>query len=166
MPKPVYIVCANSVTVDRESNFVSILNVIEKLDVTVQIDKTPDGGRPTSRFHITEAQAVAVWSKVPGDDGKEFESQFRITSPEGTVSESPIVPFEFEKGKLLHRFILKINVMPFHESGTLQIESAVRKKGTNTWQSQSYEIVIERTVKIDPLLADFEQVRRIMHKVD
>lgn len=146
MPRPIYIICAENITVDRDTNLVSIFNVLEKIEVSGIIQHADPKHRRVSRIHGGSSKAVAVWARVQGDEGKKFEAQFEVSFPDGKAESSPILPFVFEGPMLLHRFIMSLQMHPIQQSGKIRVENRVRRQGTDTWQSQAYEIFVESSV--------------------
>ena len=159
MPKPVYILCAENITQDRETNLVSISNVIEKFDVTgipVDLGQLPNtdelskklaqtanidiGGRPLMKV-------IAVWALQPGDEGQEFETGMMITSPGKPDMIVGPMPFQFGEGGIYQRAILTVGGLPPLQSGTITVVSRMRKKGETAWKTQSYDIVVEAAIK-------------------
>ena len=152
MPKPVYILCAEHVIVDRESNLVSITSVFEKLEINLQVRKTHPGEMPHGVYRIDKAKSIAVWAKIEGDESQTFEWMFKVTNPDGMESATDVGLFEFERGRFLHRFIVTLELGTIDQSGVLKIASLVRRQGASTWQEQSYDIIVESKVELDALL--------------
>ena len=138
MPKPVYVLCAENVSTDRETNLVSLFNVLERFEFTA-------GPQPADKIAAKilspVVRAIAVWAREKGDLGKEFEHQFEIAVPGNPKNPVGPSPFQFGQDKILHRFVLTIQLGPM-KSGALKITSKVRRKGAKSWENQSYEIQV------------------------
>ena len=153
MPKPVYVMCAHDIVQDKETNRMSIFNVVEKMVVKqfakpVSVGQMEPGMLPPG---LGLLKAVAVWMKEPSDAG-EFEHEFVITSDgvETSVGSQPFV-FADDPKKLLHRFFLEFQGgLPVPaESGTLIIRSRVRHSAATDCISQDYLIPVEVLLKTE-----------------
>jgi hypothetical protein len=157
MPKPVYIICAENVVQDKDTNLVSIHNVIERFDVTAVGKLPPDVAKaigPTMK-KVAESvegappvgtrplfKAISVWKKEPGDEEQPLEILMTVTFPDGHKREFGPTPFQFDKGSILQRAIVIVGGQLPVQSGKIRVATSVRKKGDKKWKSQSYDIEV------------------------
>lgn len=110
MPKLEYFVVCESISIDRETNRISLFNIVE--------DIQPIG--PGSQGHIiAQFVAVSCWNREPADEGKDFQVIHRIHSP----SEEPKdFPMNFRMQNPRQRLILRIQGVPPTRPGSLRVE--------------------------------------------
>lgn len=143
MPAPAYILFAQNVDKNRKNNMVSLGSVIERL--VVNVDNLPEDIREQDDPMLgVEFRGVAVWLREDSDAGKEFESELAFIKPDGTETVKAHSEFKFADDQNLQRFFLKITSIPLlEESGVLQVESRIRRKGNKRWKSQQYPILVD-----------------------
>ncbi len=136
MPKPVYIICAESAVEDKLTSKHSIFNVIEK----VMAFKTEEKQAPA----MFSCAVSAVWRREPRDDC-EFETEFAVLLPKiGERHSIAQSEFKFPPGNQLARFNLLFNgPPPVDGGGVLELQHCIRKKGTTEWTIQSYPVFVE-----------------------
>jgi len=144
MPKPVFIICSESGTVDRFTNLVSIHNVIEHLTCHAGESGEKKDGAPGG-LGISKMRATAQWSKSEGDDSRAFFHEFTISmfgSPPKVISASA---FAFRTP--FHRFVVDLILPSSTEledaESNIVFTSRIRAKGEEEWISQSYTIPVE-----------------------
>ena len=145
MPKPVYIVCANSIVQDKISNLVSIQGVIERLSVTVkQSGRGPDERPATLVTEAMQFWTIAVWRKVADDDEHEFKGQYVIIDPAGKDLSTPTTDFRFPAGdKFLFRMLMKFRIESAMSTGMLRVQARIRRGDHEDWLTQEYPIVVD-----------------------
>ncbi|HWB12048.1 MAG TPA: hypothetical protein VG826_22675 [Pirellulales bacterium] len=139
MPKPIFIVCAQSVIEDKTTNNVSILNVLEKISY---IKRKPSDDQPVTQFNCN---VLAVWRRETSDINVEFETEFSLILPSsGDIHSLASSPFTFPEDKELWRFNLMFSGMPpIDGDGTLIFRHGLRKKAASEWLYQSYPVSVE-----------------------
>jgi hypothetical protein len=151
MARPVFILCAQGTATDRESGLLTIFQVIERLEVKAL--PILDGGEGVQIVYVSSmpVHVVCCWlfELEKGDHfGDEFHFEFRALAPPGGIIVSLLLAEgTFRCGEperdLLQRIILKLEgPHPFHKPGWWQIQSRIRKKGTDEWFSQDYPIEV------------------------
>lgn len=148
MPKPLFIIAGQGVTEDKQSNLVTIFNVLERIKFKPQgLTDTPPAG---SYFPFA---AIAVWRAEAGDEAKEFEAELVLLKPPANEPQPlGIIRVTFQSGRPNHRFILQYGgPLPFSGPGVLRIESRIREIGAEHWMSQAYSIEIERETETAPV---------------
>lgn len=149
MPKPVYIVACQSCSVDKESNNLSIFNVIENVTTTKRpIENVPEGTIPV--ISPLAMVVVSSWERIP-DDAPETEYDFEMffhwmpSSPGGVEKHDRVATASFVMTMRRHR--TNVDVKPginFAGPGDFTIESRIRRRGSqDAWISQSYSIEVE-----------------------
>jgi hypothetical protein len=138
MPRPLYIVCSESGSEDKETGVLSLYNVIDKL----QINKGPPSSKITNA-PLTQIRITSVWMQEDGDDEREFEFEVVFRPPHEQTSKVAHGTFSFTMP--LFRMTVKIFGLPYIKGdGIFWIESRVRKVGTLGWKLQEYPIFIEQ----------------------
>jgi hypothetical protein len=143
--RPLFIICSDSGTEDKQTGLVSLFNISEKL--TLEAHAPPDGD-DSKKMQITALlrfQVLAVWMKEADDEGKYFESRFWIEAPGREAYIAPVTDsFIIPHGKHLQRFRLNYEGPPFFkQSGVLRFASELREVGTEKWLSQDYVVIVE-----------------------
>jgi hypothetical protein len=138
MPLPVYILCSESGSEDKETGLLSLFNVIDKLRVNTGAMPMPLTAAPITQLRIT-----AVWMREQGDDGNEFEFEVIFRPPKGDEIKAMRGTFSFAMP--LYRIIARvIGMFPIQGEGVLWIENRVRKVGAGGWRKQESPIFIEQ----------------------
>jgi len=151
MPKPVYIVCAQSVSLDKSTNLLSLFHVLEGFtlrapsegDVSIEQGEEAPAGIPTINLDFV---GVATWEREEQDSPEtEFDFVVQVIVPwEGearTVNEGKCIfakPFQ----RFMARMVLGIPKLP-EQSGNIRFVSKIRRLGSQEWQSQEYRIPIK-----------------------
>lgn len=153
MPKPIYVICCDSISEDKTTNLLSLFAVLEKVIVVKTAVQSGDDvaaataiGEQIGRQKATETRVVAVWMKEPGDEDCVFEHEFSFIAPDGktTSHPPPLQPFGFERSTYLQRFTLTLVGFPVpKETCVVEIQSKVRMHGDEDWLIQSYSLLFE-----------------------
>jgi len=140
---PLYIICSETSVQDKESNLLTLCNVIEKLTITGPSSPGMDSQRPI--VPILRLHATAVWIREEGDEGREFEARFTITPPGQPPIDLPLTKFKIPSPAHLQRLRFVYDGPPFFTAGgVLTITSQVRPAGSDSpWRSQAYVIPVE-----------------------
>ena len=150
MARPLYIICAESMSLDQNTNLVSLFHVLEGF--TVQFETTPktDGQSKSDTLPVNVASpkfySCAVWMKDANDGPEdEYEYETVATSPGGEELTVNAGSFSFTKTfyRIQMGFVL---AKPFQQSGDFVVCSKIRRKGTDEWLVQEYPIPITVTV--------------------
>lgn len=135
MPRPLYIMCAESGSVDKYTNRPSLFNVIE--NVTVNIREMPD--ETVTRIRPLNFVVVACWEREDADSPEDvFEAEAVIALP----GQEPQIQkqSEFSFSLRFHRFFINIEGDPPVVTGAAKLASRVRRKGSEEWASQEYRL--------------------------
>ena len=146
MPESAYIVCAKNVSRDESNNLVSLNSVVERM--LIRIDKKhkkPKKKKGEGPVLIpAPLKGISVWTREDADTDKEFESEIVLRTPDGQESVMAETTFTFSESQNLQRIFLNFAGIPWMDkSGTLVVESRVRKKGNKRWKSQTYPILVD-----------------------
>lgn len=147
MPSPVYIIAAESVSEDRETNLVSLFHVLEVITVEVSVVRTPNPTPNESRVehHVSGKPMVviAVWMKNPSDDTNAvYEHQFVLRYPDGTekmLHQLDEVAFPSEAKKLTRHGLKFANFMP-KQNGVHRFVSRMRLVAGADWIEQQFPL--------------------------
>jgi hypothetical protein len=145
MPRPGYIICSASGSLDQYTNAVSIFGVIES--VTVGEARPQPGG--TVAVTPLSMRVIATWLKGDEDaPDHKFETQIVafVQGREKEVIRADFDPFVFNT--IVRRFVLPEVVFPptlAIPAGLLRFESRIRRKDAPEWgERQEYLIVVEQ----------------------
>ncbi|MBL8871718.1 MAG: hypothetical protein JNK90_18225 [Planctomycetaceae bacterium] len=130
MPKLEYFLLCESISVDQETNRVSLFNVLEDLHIT----KPPSVGDSKPAFILNQFVAVAVFNREPSDLNREFEACLRYNLPDKSHKEHKL-KFKMERNR--QRIVMRfVGVPPVERDGLLTFEMLVdgNHAGTHTIQ--------------------------------
>ena len=144
MAKPRYIICSLARIVDRETNLISHLNVVDELNITV----APGEQDRTSGFGVPPLCVSAVWMREGDDEATaEYETEFRIFAPgEDDPKLTQACNFQFTQRFYRIEFVFqssdKAAVQIPLRQGMLRFESRIRQVGSPKWLSQEYLVPV------------------------
>lgn len=120
MPKLEYFLVCESVSVDRETNRISLFNVIE------DIYKVKPGSEVSSPL-VVNFVAVSCWNREEGDEDKDFQAILRIHLPptdDGSAPEHKELPLNFRMQSRRQRLLMRLvaPVLPPAHEGKLKFE--------------------------------------------
>jgi len=156
MPRLLLFAVGERVIIERDTNFVSIVNVIHGLRITreraAQIAATAsatgaagpaDGDPGVLVAPVAEFNwgAVSLWRREPGDEGRDFEQRLDILGPNGENFGGPVTPFDLEKG--VHSIPINGKVFPFVRDGTYTIRVSVRGAKTEGEEAGEWSLAAE-----------------------
>ncbi len=115
MPKLEYFLLCESVSVDQDTNRISLFNVLEDFQIA-----SPDTNGKTPLCFLGQFVAVALFNREPDDDEKDFEACLRFNLPDDKHSEHRIA-FRMDRNRqrLLLRFV---GMPPVDKDGVLRFE--------------------------------------------
>lgn len=119
-----FFVVSESVSVDQQTNRLSLFNVLEQVAST---------NFPSA---LPSAVAVSMWMAEGGDDVRDFQCTLRITLPNGSPYEFAS-NFKFRASR--HRVIQRVEGFPLNEPGVLRFEVLL-----NGEYAASHEVDISR----------------------
>jgi hypothetical protein len=153
MPRPAYIVCALSGSLDRDTGRMSFYNVVDVLaavpgQATLNPDQPEAGGQEGVKVVVWMAQPIrltAAWLREEGDEAEsEFEVQVGCVAPDGEeVFSTSVSTFRFTAP--FHR----LNVHQKHPNifpslGMHIVESRIRRAGETEWlHRQQFPIIVQ-----------------------
>lgn len=110
MPKLEYFVVCESISVDRETNRVSLFNIVEDIQ---PLTKGENG------HIIAQMVAISAWNREPGDEDKDFQLIVRIHAPGDDPHDFPL---NFRMDRPRHRLLLRLQGVPAQRPGELRFE--------------------------------------------
>lgn len=115
MPKLEYFLLCESVSVDQDTNRISLFNVLEDFQIA-----SPDTNGKTPLCFLGQFVAVALFNREPDDGEKDFEACLRFNMPDDKHSEHRIA-FRMDRNRqrLLLRFV---GMPPVDKDGVLRFE--------------------------------------------
>lgn len=150
MARPVYMICSESGSEDKQTGLVSHFTVIEKIQFrpieTANLAANLAPGQPIAvpqpSFWVT-----ALWMRGSDDNAEDwFDYSIIVHSPE----KEPILRAsgKFQFTKELHRFSVRTELtFAAQNPGMMLVQSQIRKVGESDWLNQEYPILVDR---IDP----------------
>ena len=120
MPKLEYFLVCESVSVDRETNRISLFNVIE------DIHRVKPGTEISSPL-VFNFVAVSCWNKLESDEDTDFQATLRIHQPpneNGGESEPKDLTLNFRMQSRRQRLLMRLAapVLPPAHDGKLRFE--------------------------------------------
>lgn len=110
MPQLEYFVVCESVSIDRDTNRISLFNIIEDLrPVSTKMGDAP----------VVQITAVACWNRQAGDEERDFQSVLRLRAPGDEPKEFPL-NFRMERPR--HRLTFRLLGIPSLRPGELIFE--------------------------------------------
>lgn len=154
MPRPVYIIAAESTTEDARSNVLSIFKVIERIEIEFTVISATSQPQPPSPIAIqgtlNHFDVIAVWMKLSTDNpAAAHQHQMALCYPEGTekiVAADSNVIFANDD-RPLNRYGLVVAGTPTTMDGTFRFERRMRRVGDEEWIRQDYplRVVVKQT---------------------
>jgi hypothetical protein len=146
MPRPGYIICSVSGSLDSYINTMSAFNIIESIEIE---EARPQPGQ-VIKAHDFRMRVITAWFKEDTDSVKQlFEAEIVALAPK-TDQEVFTARFpSFRFSAPLHRLILPDFSFPTVPlaSGFLRLECRVRKVGETGWTwRQQYPIAVVNKV--------------------
>lgn len=111
MPRLEYFLVCESASVDRDTNRLSLFNIIEEIQ---PIRQGEIDGHP-----ILQLVAVSCWIKEQGDEDRDFQVVLRIHDPGSGTKDFPM-NLRMERPR--HRLMLRIQGVPASSDGNLRFE--------------------------------------------
>ena len=141
MPRPKYILCAETVVHDKATNLLSFINVIEGYAVTRGPENVPEGHVPVINAPFRFA-GIAAW-ELDQEDNPEEELEYELTLTYPGEGETQVSSGKFRMAKRFHRFTARIETpgVPVAENSSIIFRSKVRRHGDD-WSTQEYAIPI------------------------
>lgn len=154
MARALYLLCAQSVSQDKDTGFVSVLELVDKIILTPLPTPEASGGRPPFLVQDRLPCVVVQWLLEP-DKGDTFEDEFRsdmtIIAPDGNLLGLATTTFRFDGVNRLtrHRVTVRLNgPIPANKSGFLRFACSLVKVATGqTVATIDYPVEVE---VIDP----------------
>lgn len=117
MPTLEYFVICESVSTDKDTNRVSLFNIVEE----VNLHRRAEQGVPRNGIPIVQFVAVSCWNRLPGDEGNDFQAMLRIhpTAPDVEAAEFPL---NFTMQNRRQRLLMRIAGIPEMPAGDLRFE--------------------------------------------
>ncbi len=142
MPRPVYMLCCESQTVDAVTGLVSHFNVFNQLNFQNIVSGQPIPTAAPNQTPWLKMVASATWRREEEDQNHRFDSQVAVIVPGGQEVILGGGPFDFTNQ--FQRLDALIQGIQFNQSGTLTVEIRIRRVGDQgDWHRQTYLIGVE-----------------------
>jgi hypothetical protein len=119
MPEHVFTVAARGLTVDAQTNTLTLFAVLEEI------------GAPHFPAAVFELGVVTLWRRIPGEEGVGFVQQTRFIDPSGEEIAHLEQTFRFDKPR--QRMIGQIHGFPIRTAGCHRIEVLIRRDDEPSW---------------------------------
>lgn len=147
MPRPQFIICAESSSVDQEANRLSIFNVMDGIAVFISDGDSTSPQRPdinpVTALNSLNFRVLAVWMRIDSDDSPkdEYEYEFLIDAP--GEEQKPMGSGVFRFDSPVYRLQMHVfRDRPWKETGIVKITSKIKKRATEEnrkWPQRSYQ---------------------------
>ncbi len=119
MPKLEYFLLCESVSVDQETNRISLFNVLEDFQVTPP-QQTADSTAQAPQYILSQCVAVALFNRQSDDGDREFSASLRFNSMD---TQQPVPELKFKMERNRQRIIMRfVGMPPVGEDGVLRFE--------------------------------------------
>lgn len=145
MAKPAFIIFASQRIEDKETNAISLVNIIE----TAVFEVPPEMQRPprSNDRMAFDGWIVAVWILEDGDAGTVFRRDFSLISPSGKQIHTQLEDFtvEAKPNAHFHRTAIHVHGFPIlREHGLWHIEARIgRVDQPDQWAMQRFPVFFE-----------------------
>ena|SRR6266446_3681459 len=140
MPKPVFMLCCETITVDDLTKLPSFIGVFNTLQITQGPVPGPLGGIPQAFIKI---RISATWMRNDEDGGYDrYDYQF-IVLPPGQEQVAPVFKSHFAFEGRFHRLDLTVQGHPFKDTGMYRIQCRIKRQNGGEWVSQEYPLCVE-----------------------
>jgi hypothetical protein len=149
MPRPAYIICSESGSIDHRTNQLSTFNVLEAIDVSPVPPLPPKDDLAglknlLSSLGGVKVRITAAWMRDAADSlDTVFETEIVGLDPEGdTIFRASSADFSFAKP--FHRVNASLKMPGFPSLGVYLIEARLRQKGDADWTwRQSFPVLVK-----------------------
>lgn len=140
MPKPVYMLCAESGAVDRFTNLVSVYNIFERIQIA---DAIPSSGlQRAAHIGSLNIRIISVVMREDADEGRDFDFELSIHLPQENPTIMQAGVFQFKS--IYHRFLVDFVGVAKLKPGNLEVFCKIKPKGDLDWLiEQEFMIPIE-----------------------
>ncbi len=114
MAKLEYFLICESISIDQETNRVSLFNVLEDFQLGSNPAQPPQV--PVFPFFV----AVACWNRESGDEGQDFQAVLKVHSPSDAPAQQFTINFKMERRR--QRVVFRLQGMQKLEPGELRFE--------------------------------------------
>lgn len=129
MPMLEYFLICESISVDHETNRISLFNVIDELHVAAANNAAPVA---------TQLVAVSSWNRVEGDEERELQAKLKIHGHHGEPIEFPV---NFRMDRPRYRLVMRMQGIPAARDSELRFELLL-----NDQHQASHSILIHAPV--------------------
>lgn len=145
MPRPVFILCAESLAQDKATNLISVFHILDGFQVFRAENAAAVAEVARSKDPASAAQllmvGIARWMRNPGDDPEaEYEFELAVRVP-GASEPKIISKGSFVFRKAMHQFMSRMKI-DWAAAGTFLFISRIRKVGDTDWMYQDYPMEI------------------------
>ncbi len=141
MPRPAYVMFANSGANDQVSNLVSLFDIIEIVNV-FQPNAPIQFPPPVGTTNLN--RIVVAWLREDGDsDADRFEGQIAVVNPDGTDLFA-VIAEAFSFTSPFFRWTAPVPPFGFNALGIHQIEARLRRVGEQQWSwRQNFPFIVQ-----------------------
>jgi hypothetical protein len=151
MPRLLLFGPCSRVIVDRDDESVSLVALMS----TIQ-RATPDQPLETGSFTDLDWGNVAVWLRLPGDEGKVFEQRFQIVLPDSTVFGNAIVRFIFRDR--IQQNTIRGKIFPIGQLGEYQLRISIREVMDGMSDDEGWEVAMDYPIIVAELNSEAQKI--------
>jgi len=132
MPEHVFTVVARGLSVDAQTNVLTLFGIVS------------DIGSPVLPVAIPELSIVTLWRRQAGEEGVGFIQRTQFVDPDGNEVAHFDTSFRFET--MQQRILGQLTMVPFQRSGCHRIRILIRCDDSLDWQAVAASYPIEITL--------------------
>ncbi len=138
-------VLCSGATIDQETKAISIVEVIEQLQVEAKTDHLP------STFFVPRpVKFVSMWYRDTANGKQSLFSKVIFRAPDGDVLKEVEAEMELQAEKYRHRHIISFDGIPLRQSGQYTYEVLMKQKSTDQYKKVGFvPLNVEITLNIE-----------------
>ena len=126
MPKQLWTILCTSISIDQETNVISLFGVIEQLQI--------GGGMSVDQQLVLPSQfnLVTLWTRSDADKAEKAVARYNLQLPNGEIKPGGEIQVELTSS-IRNRSIVKINGLPIHGPGEYKFLIEIRADDSQEW---------------------------------
>jgi hypothetical protein len=121
MPKLMAFLPCERVVIDQEDNLMSIVSIIERINVHV----SPEVPIPPGVVAFSNWVLVAIWRGIAQEVGKSYEQHLQVIQPGGKIDVDAILPFDMTD--IWFKSKIKMQGFPVDTPGDVLLRMSIRE---------------------------------------
>lgn len=130
------VLCESSI-IDKDTNNITINNVLEQIKIAVSLDSTQLSQKDIPINTPIKYEIISLWKEDKPNPNTNYNIELVIVDPDNKVIQSIPQKFKFENGIVRHRSIFKINGFVATINGTYTFLIKIKAETENKFQEAS-----------------------------